>query len=88
MQQGNKKRRIWATCKQIYMFSDIADENTVVSGIEQFSICAQFFDKIDNEYIIQEDFLYFIHVEDVTGKGLANTLLIKMEDIGINLVNI
>lgn len=33
-------------------FSAIADESTDVSGIEQFSICARFFDKIDDEYII------------------------------------
>lgn len=68
-------------------FSAIADESTDVSGIEQFSICARFVDKIDDEYIIREDFLCFIPVEDVTGKGLANTLLIKMKDIGINLIN-
>lgn len=68
-------------------FSVIADESTDVSGIEQFSICVRFIDKIDDEYIIREDFLCFIPVEDVTGKGLANTLLTKMKDIGINLVN-
>lgn len=67
-------------------FSVIADESTDVSGIEQFSICARFVDKTD-EYKIREDFLCFIPVEDVTGKGLANTLLITMENIGINLVN-
>ncbi|XP_050540289.1 zinc finger MYM-type protein 1-like [Daktulosphaira vitifoliae] len=68
-------------------FSVIADESTDVSGIEQFSICARFVDKIDDDYIIREDFLCFIPVEDVTGKGLANTLLTKMKYIGINLVN-
>jgi len=68
-------------------FSAIADESTDVSGIEQFSISARFVDKIDDEYIIREDLLCFIPVEDVTGKGLANTLLIKMKDIGINLIN-
>jgi len=64
-------------------FSVIADESTDVSGIEQFSICARFVDKMD-EYKIREDFLCFIPVEeDVTGKGLANTLLTTMENIGI-----
>ncbi|CAI6356965.1 unnamed protein product [Macrosiphum euphorbiae] len=67
-------------------FSVIADESTDVSGIEQFSICARFVDKMD-EYKIREDFLCFIPVEDVTGKGLANTLLTTMENIGINLAN-
>lgn len=68
-------------------FSAIADESTDVSGIEQFSICVRYVDKIDKEYIIREDFLCFIPVEDVTGKGLANTLLATMKDIGVNLAN-
>ncbi|XP_015376839.1 PREDICTED: 52 kDa repressor of the inhibitor of the protein kinase-like [Diuraphis noxia] len=67
-------------------FSVIADESTDVSGIEQFSICARFVDKMD-VYKIREDFLCFIPVEDVTGKGLANTFLTMMEKIGINLAN-
>ncbi|XP_025193531.1 52 kDa repressor of the inhibitor of the protein kinase-like [Melanaphis sacchari] len=67
-------------------FSVIDDDSTDVSGIEQFSICARFVDKTD-EYKIREDFLCFIPVEDVTGKELANTLLITMENIGIKLVN-
>lgn len=72
-------------------FFAIADESTDLSGIEHFSICARFVDKIDDEYIIiymiREDFLCFIPIEDVAGKGLVNTLVIKMNDIGINLVN-
>jgi len=67
-------------------FSVIADESTDASGIEQFSIWARFVDKTE-EYKIREDFLCFIPVENVTGKRLANTLLITMENIGINLVN-
>ncbi|KAF0710222.1 zinc finger MYM-type protein 1-like, partial [Aphis craccivora] len=57
-----------------------------IVGIEQFSIWARFVDKTE-EYKIREDFLCFIPVENVTGKRLVNTLLITMENIGINLVN-
>lgn len=68
-------------------FSAIADESTDMSDIEQFSMCIWFVDKIDDEHIIQEDFSCFIPVNDVTGKRLANTLLIKIKDIGIYLIN-
>lgn len=67
-------------------FSVIADESTDVSGIEQFLICVWFVDKIDNKHIIRENFLGFISV-GITGKRHVNTLLIKMKDIGISLVN-
>jgi len=63
----------------------IADESTDISGIEQFSMCFRYVDKCDGEYVIREDFVCFVPVVDVTGKGLANTLLTTMKDIGINL---
>lgn len=47
-------------------FSTIADESTDVSDTAQFSICARLVEKIDDEYIIPEDFLCFIPVEDVS----------------------
>lgn len=75
VQQVNKSR----------YFTVIADESTDVSGIEQFSMCFRYVDKCDGEYIIRENFVCFVPVEDVTGKGLANTLLTTMKDIGINL---
>ncbi|XP_055907107.1 zinc finger MYM-type protein 1-like isoform X2 [Eupeodes corollae] len=68
-------------------FSAIADETTDISGNEQFSICARYVDTTDRQYIVREDFLCFILVKDVTGKGLASTLLTSMKDMGLNLAN-
>lgn len=48
-------------------------------------MCFRYVDKCDGEYVIREDFVCFVPEVDVTGKGLANTLLTTMKDIGINL---
>src|SRR5207248_5508109 len=52
-------------------FSMLADETTVASGKEQFSISVRYL----QDYKLHEDFLQFVEVTDFTGKGLANTLL-------------
>lgn len=52
-----------------------------------FLICIQYLDKIYKEYTIREDFLCFILIENVFGKGLANSLLTTMKDIDVNLTN-
>lgn len=66
-------------------FSVIADESTDISGIEQFTMCVRYVDKVGPIYNIREDFLRFVPVEDVTGKGLANTLITTLNEIGVNL---
>lgn len=66
-------------------FSVLADETTDVSGIEQFSICVRYVDHNEGGYVVREDFLGFVPVEDVTGQGLANTLLTTLKDMGVNL---
>lgn len=66
-------------------FTVMADETTDVTGIEQFSVRVRYVDKTDSEYKIWEDFLCFIPVEDITGIGLANTLLFTLKTMGINL---
>jgi len=61
-------------------FSILVDETSDISGIEQFSLCARYF----NNGQINEDFLLFVPVTDVTGKGLASTLLTSLDLIGID----
>ena len=43
-------------------------------------MCARYF----NNGQINEDFLLFVPVTDVTGKGLASTLLTSLDFIGID----
>lgn len=64
-------------------FTVLADETTDIAGIEQFSLCARYLDT--TKMIMREDFLKFVPVSDVTGKGLATTLLTTLEEIGIDV---
>lgn len=56
-------------------FSILADETTDVSGIEQFTVCIRYVDSDNDSAFLREDFLKFIPVTDVTGDGLAQTLM-------------
>lgn len=59
-----------------------------MSGIEQFSICIRYVDKVEKEQSLREDFLCFVPVEDTTGAGLANTLVNELKNLKLNLENI
>lgn len=62
-------------------FAVLADETTDIAGVEQLSLCARY---VDMEKIeIREEFLQFVPVTDLTGRGLADTILKSLHDIGI-----
>lgn len=63
-------------------FTVLADETTDISGIEQLSLCVRYIDESSEK--IREDFLQFVPVFDVSGKGLANTILEAMNNVGLN----
>lgn len=63
-------------------FALLADETMDVSTKEQLSICIRYFD--DGEKKIREDFLQFVQVNDVRGKGLADNILESISSFGIN----
>ncbi|KAF0747872.1 zinc finger MYM-type protein 1-like, partial [Aphis craccivora] len=58
-------------CKinQSKCYTVLADETCDISGVEQFSLCVRYFDK--ETKTLREDFLKFVPVLDVSGKGLA-----------------
>ncbi|GBN83750.1 Zinc finger MYM-type protein 1 [Araneus ventricosus] len=64
-------------------YSVLADETTDISQIEQFSLCARYVE--DQSYKIREDFLTFVPVYDITGAGLANTVLETLSILGLDL---
>ncbi|KAE9536596.1 hypothetical protein AGLY_006998 [Aphis glycines] len=66
-------------------FSLLADETTDISGIEQFSLCVRYIEKTNSGIILKEDFLSFVPVNDVTGKGLMCTLLETCQNLKLNL---
>eukprot|EP00102_Acyrthosiphon_pisum_P022223 XP_016659433.1 PREDICTED: 52 kDa repressor of the inhibitor of the protein kinase-like [Acyrthosiphon pisum] len=69
--------------KKAKFFTVLADETSDVQGIEQFSLAVRYFDEEVNE--IREDFLKFVPVHDVTGKGLATTIKKELQSLGLDL---
>ena len=65
------------------LFTVLADETTDVSGKEQMSLCVRYVDPTSKK--IREDFLDFVHVTDLTGKGLADKILGHLENTGIDI---
>ena len=66
-------------------YSIIADETTDCSGQEQLSLCVRF---MDSKFHIQERFLKFEIVKDLSGKALANTILSILENAHLSIQNI
>ncbi|KAF2882850.1 hypothetical protein ILUMI_23362 [Ignelater luminosus] len=64
-------------------FSILADESTDISCIEQFSLCFRFYNSTTMK--IEENFLKFVPVTNLTGQNLANVLVITtLEGLNIN----
>lgn len=76
-------KKLVTKINQAKCFTILADETTDIAGIEQFSMCVRYFDKDTNR--IREDFLQFVPVTDMSGKGLAQVLLESLGNLGINL---
>jgi hypothetical protein len=72
-------------------FSIMADETTDISKIEQMSLCIRYIDMSAdncNELKIREDFLTFVPVivtVNVTGNGIASSILNSLNSMKINL---
>lgn len=63
-------------------FTVLADETADVAGIEQLSLCARY---ISADLKIREDFLQFVPVFDVTGKGLAESIIENLVKFGLDV---
>ncbi|GBL96318.1 Zinc finger MYM-type protein 1 [Araneus ventricosus] len=69
--------------RKLFFYSVLADETTDISQIEQSSLCVRYVE--DQSYKIREDFLTFVPVCDVTGAGLANTVLETLSILELDL---
>ena len=63
-------------------FTILADETADIAGIEQLSLCARY---VSKNLELREDFLQFIPVYDVTGKGLAKSIVDSLLKFGIDV---
>ncbi|KAM7284788.1 hypothetical protein ISCGN_001882 [Ixodes scapularis] len=61
-------------------FSLLADETTDISGTEQMSVCVRYL--LDDK--LHEDFLAFVEVTNLSGQGLASTLMRLLRDKGVD----
>lgn len=67
-------------------FSVLVDEATDISGVQQMSLCIRCTDfSISN---VEELFLQFVPLHDVTGKGIAATIIDKLKDLGIDMTKL
>lgn len=60
----------------------MADETTCIGGVEQLSLCARYVDL--KQAVVREEFLQFIPVTDMTGRGLTNAILSSLSTIGVS----
>jgi len=72
-------RQICTTIKNAKYFAIAADETSDVHKLEQLTLTARY---IDTD--ICERFLGFIEVNETTGQALGNTLLARLEQLGLD----
>lgn len=76
-----------AALKRAVYFSVLCDETTDVSHHEQLCLCVRFVDIKDSQHFIREEFLMFQAVTDLTGQGLADTILSALKGYGLDVKN-
>jgi hypothetical protein len=62
-------------------YSVLADETSDIRNTEQLSICVRYV----SDRALREGFLRFVPVSDLTGQGLATTILETLENHGLDL---
>ncbi|CAH1993310.1 unnamed protein product [Acanthoscelides obtectus] len=61
--------------KEAGFFTILADETQDISRREQLALCLRYVHCSSGKSVIREDFLEFIHVEDVSAQALATTII-------------
>uniref|UniRef100_A0A915IVZ4 DUF4371 domain-containing protein n=1 Tax=Romanomermis culicivorax TaxID=13658 RepID=A0A915IVZ4_ROMCU len=69
--------------KKAKFYTILADETTDSATVEQMSLCIRYTDDK-----IREIFIGFIEVENMTGRGLATTIISKLKEIGLSIDNL
>lgn len=72
------KEKLVASINNNQFFSVLADETTDISCKEQLSICIRYMDTIKSE--VKESFIDFLHVTDLTGKGIAEKIIENLKE--------
>lgn len=56
-----------------------------ITQTEQLTLCATYVDVVDNLAIVRENFLQFVPIYDMTGRGIAEVILKSLENLEINV---
>ena len=75
-------KRLVDSINRSRFFSVLADETTDISCQEQLTLCARY---VSDDFAIEESFLQFVPITDLSGKNLASTILNNLSDIGIDV---
>ena len=75
-------KRLVDSINRSRFFSVLADETTDISCEEQLTLCARY---VSDDFAIEESFLQFVPITDLSGKNLASTILNNLSDIGIDV---
>lgn len=82
------QKKIVNNVKETEYFSILADESMDISRLEELSISVRYTQKQDNIFVIKEDFLCFVRVENLTGQTIAEKILSSLWELGINCDNL
>ena len=75
-------KRLVDSINRSRFFSVLADETTDISCQEQLTLCAR---HVSDDFAIEESFLQFVPITDLSGKNLASTILNNLSDTGIDV---
>ena len=81
-------QRIVSEVQKSVPFSILADESADVSAHEQLSISVRYVFRNDRSVFLKEMFLGFITVTDLTGEGIANSIISFCISTGLDLNNL
>ena len=81
-------QRIVSEVQKSVPFSILADESADVSAHEQLSISVRYVFRNDRSVFLKEMFLGFIIVTDLTGEGIANSIISFCISTGLDLNNL
>lgn len=83
IQKENLIRRI--SNKGPGYFSVLADETQDISRDQQLSLCVRYLDNSCEKSIVREDFVEFVHMEDLSVSALAATIIECLISYGLDL---
>ncbi|KAG5898588.1 hypothetical protein JTB14_016599 [Gonioctena quinquepunctata] len=69
------------------VFSVLVDETADISGHEQLLLCVRYTKKVETCYVVKEDFLGFVKVDNTTAQPLADMIIASLKNLDIDCNN-